>query len=186
MTGGASDVGRRKPAGSQWWMGAALALASAAAAADGATALPVEMLDGTRMTFPADLPARPVLLVVGFTRESSSGAEGWYRSASKDEVISGAVEVYQVFILEDVPKMFRGFAVNSIRKDVPAPLHGRFALVTEQSSEWKTLVASTDPDVPYVLLLDAKRNVVWRSDRKVDRPSLLALRSELETLGRLP
>lgn len=182
----ASVTGRILKSACNLLAGLMLLIMCAPASTQSTSLLPVEMLDGRKVMMPNGLPGRPVLLLVGFTRESSADVSAWYRSVGKDAVIADAVEIYQVVVLEDVPKLFRNFAINSIRKDVPEKMHGHFALVTEQSAGWKSLVSYANANSPYVLLLDKKRNIVWRSDVAVDRASLQALRSEVENMRNLP
>lgn len=182
-------TGARKGIGMPGIVACACVLAAlvATAAAQGASwTLPAETLDGRALVVPDDLPDRPALLIVGFTREAAIETSGWYRAIAQDGVVGQAASIHQVAILEDVPKPFRRFVIGGIRKDVPQALHGRFVLVVERSGAWKTLVSYAGRDAAYVLLLDRQRRIAWRGEGKVDAAALQSLRSEVENLRRSP
>lgn len=143
-------------------------------AAERVPSLPVETLAGASFEVPSAWPARPVLLVVGFSRVSADACRAW----SERLRTSGlrGLEVYQVAIIDEVPGMLRGMVASSIRKGVPTAFHGRFLLVTGQGQAWKKLADYGEPDAPYLLLFDARHTLRWHASGGLDDAAWQALR----------
>lgn len=160
--------------------------ATATAARHHLPPLPAKSLAGRDVLLPDDIGDRPALLIIGFTRASAERTADWRRRAAQDAVIDAGVAVYQVAVIEDVPRLFRGVVADGIRSEVPEPLHARFLVVTGQSRRWKELVDYGDSEAAYVLLLDRRREVAWRHAGQADDASTLALRRKVESLGRAP
>lgn len=143
--------------------------------------LPTRTLDDRSLRIPADLPAnRSPLLVVGFSMASRTQSASWQRCVAADAGLRREVDTYQVAVLEDVPKPFRGAVIAGIRGDVPATSHGRFLLVTSQQAEWKAWTKFAEPDAAYVLLVRGGV-VAWQSRGSCGANSLEALRRVLAT-----
>lgn len=144
--------------------------------------LPAETLSGTKLTVPRDLPKKPVLFVIGFSKASETQTSAWSR-ALKDSLSTDVVAVYSVSIIEDVPRLLRSFVVSSIRKGVPRALHERFLLISQQASEWKEMASyqAQRPDDAYLVLTNVAREVVWRVSGPVRETSLQSLARELKS-----
>lgn len=140
-------------------------------------ALPSRTLAGKAFVVPFDLPSKPAVLIVGFSRSSKSQTTAWSRRIAGDARLKGTVSVFQVAMLEDVPSFLRGFVTQGIRKSVPAALQGRFLVVTENTNAWKKLMAYAAPDSAYLAVLDAGHDVVWRTSGAPKAAALDALRA---------
>ena len=140
---------------------AALLALPAAVPASPLLQLPVEDLHGKASTLADAIAGRPAVLVVGFTRASSRPATAWSRRLRADRDLVGRVQLFQVVVLEQVPGLFRGMVVRSIRNDVPEPLHDQFLVVGKRSDDWKQLLEYTDGDVAYLALADPQRGLLW-------------------------
>jgi hypothetical protein len=157
-----------------------LAFATFVHAADRVPSLPAETLAGTPLAVPAAWPATPVVAVVGFSRASGDPCRAWserLRAAGLD-----GLAVYQVAVIDEVPGLLRGMVSSSIRKSVPSALHDRFLLVTEQGEAWKKLAGYARPDVPYVLLFDARHSLRWHAAGELDESAYRALRAAVSQL----
>jgi hypothetical protein len=159
---------------------AALLASSAAGAVAPHRALPAETLSGTKLTVPADLPETPVVFVIGFSKASKAQTRAWSRALTQ-RLAGGEAAVYSVSVIEDVPGFLRGFVAHSIRNSVPGPMHGRFLLVSQQSSAWKDLASCNGADDACLVLMDATRDVAWRTSGPVTEKKLQALTDALES-----
>lgn len=145
--------------------------------------LPTESLSEKSVLLPAGLPNIPCLLVVGFSEASRSQTEAWSRRA-ESVAAAGALAVYSVSVLEDVPGLLRGFVVRGIRNGVPERLHDRFLIVSKQSSEWKTMTAYAEPDLAYLVLMNSAHEIVWRAAGPVTDSGVQTLTKQLTDLAR--
>jgi CubicO group peptidase (beta-lactamase class C family) len=123
--------------------------------------LAVRTLQGTELKLPADLPAAPQLLVIGFTGDAREQTESWTRQATATFGRAGKVSIFEVAVL-DAPRLLHPLLVEGIRRGIPKPLRERFAVATQQVDQWKAVAGFDDPDTAYVLLLDAQHRVIWR------------------------
>ena len=162
---------------------AALLMCATFAAAGQPSALPTRALTGDRLVIPEDLPGRPSLLIVGFSRDSKSQTAAWSKRIEADPQLKGSILTYRVITLEDVPSPLRGFVTRSIRKEVPEPLQGSFLVVTEQTDAWKQWLAFSSPDAAYMALLDAGHQVVWRAVGELTDTLFQALQLEVAKLN---
>lgn len=105
-----------------------------------ASAMPtvdVEPLAGNSLTLPDDLPHRPCVFVVGFSKASRAQTMQWSQRLEQ-EPLAGKISVYSVAVLEDVPAFMRKFVVGGIRNGVPDALHDHFLVATSDTTAWKT------------------------------------------------
>lgn len=145
-------------------------------------AWPAETLAGAALVLPEALPAQPVLLIVGFSRGSREACRAWSERLRKPDRPAGLV-VYQAAVIDDVPRLFRGLVASGIRKGVPAALHDRFLLVTEQGQAWRALAGYAQPDAAYLLLFDARRELRWHASGPLDAARYAALRAAVRRLA---
>ncbi|QDH71173.1 hypothetical protein [Marilutibacter alkalisoli] len=143
----------------------------------------VQSLEGKQVRLPADLTPCPVLLVIGFTRASSTQTAAWSRRLAIHDACATGLVVYQVAMVEDIPAPFRGLAVRGMRKSVPAALHPRFLLIDAQTPQWRALAGYQDEDDAYLVLLDSDRKVLWRHAGALDPPAEAALQDAVAAAG---
>lgn len=146
-----------------WLVAGALGLGVTTAGAQAVMpALEVESLSGETLQLPADLPPKPTLLIVGFSREAREQTEPWTRRMTATRGRAASVSVRQVIVL-DAPKLLQGFIVDRLRGSVPRPMHERFLIERDNVDEWKQLAGYEAEDAAYLLLLDPQHRVIWRS-----------------------
>src|SRR5262245_527284 len=143
--------------GGEGMNGVVLALLSVAG-----LALPVVTLDGQARTFPKDAGAPRSIFVVTFAKSASKQAEEWTRSLQEAKGRVQA-EVFQVAVLEDVPRLFRSMARSGITRSVPAALHGHFWIAETASKQWKECAGMEAAGDAHVFVLDQRERVVWRA-----------------------
>jgi hypothetical protein len=146
-----------------------------AVATAGSLALSVQTLDGEARTFPRDADAPRSIFVVSFTKVASKAASAW-----TEKLLGAQPSVFQVTILEDVPKAFRSMAVSGIARSVPAAMHARFWIATAGAAAWKGCTDAENLKEPHVFALDDRDRIVWRAHGEVSEERL----QELKSLGR--
>ena len=130
-----------------------------------------------------DLPNIPCVLLVGFSKASRSQTEGWSRRL-ESMVVSDALAIYSVSVIEDVPTFLRNFVIGGMRGGVPKRLYDRFLVVSKQSLDWKTMTAYTEPDLAYLVLMNSRHEIVWHTRGSVTDSSIQALTTQLKDVAR--
>ena len=124
--------------------------------------LPVTTLDEKPRVFPRDVAAPRSVVIVTFTKTASTQGSQWSRrlDAMKGKV---PAEVFQVAVLEDVPRLFRSMAVSGIAKQIPARLRDHFWIATEAGRDWKSCTGNGPAAEAHVFVLDGRSHIVWRA-----------------------
>lgn len=143
-----------------------LLLAAAAAMSVVSLSLPAHTLDGDAKTFPQDAEAPRSIFVVTFTKAASEQGRAWtQRLGDLHERLTAPV--FQVSVIEDVPKMFRSSVISGMGHSVPKELHGRFWTAVSDSEKWKSVTASASPKEASVIVVDRRGEIVWRGHGEV-------------------
>jgi hypothetical protein len=145
-----------------------LALASVAG-----MSLPVSTIDGDVRSFPQDADLPRSVFVVTFTKAATGQGAAWSRKLRDAGEALGAA-VFQVSVIEDVPKMFRSSVISGMARQLPQPIHSRFWVAAEQCVE---LVSRREA---YVFVVDRRDRIVWRAHGDVTDARL----QEITTLPR--
>lgn len=153
---------------------ACLLAATSAFAASAMPTVRVEPLAGNSLTLPDDLPHRPCVFVVGFSKASRAQTMQWSQRL-EHESLADKASVYSVAVLEDVPALVRKFVVGGIRSGVPEALHNRFLVATSDAAAWKDAVSYSDADAAYLILVNAGRDIVWRASGPLTDAALRGL-----------
>lgn len=125
--------------------------------------LSVQVLTGSTLSLPDDLPAGVSILVVGFTQKAGDNTRPWAERLRKDFTRPDGFTVYSVAVLAGVPAFFRPLAVNAIRGSVSPSDRSRFLIADRDEAAWRLLVGYKLPDDPYVVTLDKAGNVLARA-----------------------
>ena len=133
--------------------------------------LPVQTLEGSSFAIVDDLEAATDILVVGFTQKAGSNTAPWTERLQRDFTRVDGFAVYTVAVLAGVPRLFRPFALNSIRAGVPPSRRGRFLIVDGDENAWRSLAGYRLPDDPYIVVLDRTGSVLDRESGLFDEKS---------------
>ena len=147
-------------------IGVTLALGAPVAISVSGLDLPVQTLDGQARSFPKDADEHRSIFIVTFTKAASAAAASWTRRLS-DTKAGLPAAIFQVSVIEDVPKMFRSSVVSGIRHSFPPDFHGRFWVSSANSAEWQRLTAAVSLKEPHVFVLDGRGDIVWRAHGEV-------------------
>jgi hypothetical protein len=138
-----------------------MAFSNLAGISQGMPATAGETLNGKRLELAEATRGHAVVLVAGFSREGGSGCGAWMKAIQADSSLVGVV-AYQIAMLEGAPGFIRGAIKNGMRKGLTAAEQDRFLVLTQDGKLWQRYFdVSTDKD-PYVVMIDAKGNIVWR------------------------
>lgn len=144
--------------------------------------LPVESLAARQLTVPEDLRNLPHLFIVGFSKASGFQATQWSRLV-EGRFLPSSLAIYNVSVIEDVPRLLRGLIVSSIRSGVPEQLHDRFLVASRQARDWKSLASYSEPDAAYLVLTNSNHQVVWRARGPATEAKVQALVEQVSALS---
>ena len=149
--------GTRKVAALAFLLAAALAVAQSHSAMP-----PIEgqSLAGRKVVLPDAAAGNIAVLIFGFTRASKTPTSDWAKKLRADFPSQSALDVYQIPVLEDVPRLIRGMVISGIKKGVPENERHHFVIVVQSEAELKKFVGYKEPDDAYLVLLDREGNVV--------------------------
>lgn len=142
-------------------------------------------LAGATVHLPADLRGRPGLLVLGFSRSSSQQTKPWADAIDRDFGSDRKLAFYQLPMLQQLPRVMRGFVLQGIRKPLSSADRARFVPVFDKEADWKVAARFSAPDDAYVLLVNGLGQVQARSQGVFREDKYRALQRQATALGRL-
>lgn len=120
-------------------------------------------LTGGQIDLPASLQGKVGVLVVGFSRDSRAQATAWGKRLYDDFSHSPDVLYFELPVLEDVPRLLRGFVLRAIAREVSPAAQAHFLPISSNQAQWKSVAHFADPDAAYVLVVDPSGNVQWQT-----------------------
>jgi hypothetical protein len=135
-------------------------------------------LDGTTVILPD--PRMPVVVIVGFSRASSSQVAMWGKQLIYRSWNGKQATVYEGAMLASVPRAFRSLVTRAIRKDVPDHAQSHFVVLTSDEQEWKKLAGVADDNDAYVLLIDTTGKLRWKTHGSIDETKATELEHQIE------
>lgn len=150
-------IGIRKVAALAFLLAAALAVSQSHSAMP-----PIEgqSLAGRKVVLPDAAAGNLAVLIFGFTRASKTPTSDWAKKLRADFPGQSALDVYQIPVLEDVPRLIRGMVISGIKKGVPENERNHFVIVVQSEAELKNFVGYKEPNDAYLVVLDRKGNVI--------------------------
>jgi len=118
-------------------------------------------LSGESVSLPRDTRGHPAMLIIGFSKAASKITRPWLEGCRAPAVkSSGAgVNCYDVRMLEDVPKFFRGMMERGMRNGLPVDLQRQTLLVYSENDAWRRRVGAADDKTAYVIGCDKEGRV---------------------------
>ena len=144
------------------------AIAGPLCAAQGMPVTAGETLSGKHIVLADATRDHAAVLVAGFSHEGGNGTGPWVKALRADKALEG-VAVYQVAMLEGAPGFIRGAIKSSMRKGTAAAEQDMFVVLTQDDKLWRQYFGVTTDKEPYVVLLDAKGNVMWHGHGPADK-----------------
>ncbi len=139
-----------------------------------------ESFSGRKVVLPGDARGKAAVLVLGFSKASKGPTSDWTRKLSAD--FAGRAEIYQLPVLENVPRLIRGMVISSMKKGVPENRRDHFVPVLQGEAELKKFVNYNEPDDAYLAVLDRLGNVVQQLHGALSDSAYSSLRAQVEAL----
>ena len=140
-----------------------------------------ESLAGQKVVLPDAAAGKVAVFIFGFTKASKVPTSAW---ASKVLAEFGArpdFELYQLPVLEDVPRFVRGMAISGIKKGVQENRRDHFVPILQHEAELKKFVQYHEPDDAYLVVLSRTVNIVYQSHGAPSEANYPRLRAEIES-----
>jgi ATP synthase subunit 10 len=138
-------------------------------------------IDGSSVGFPDAANGKPLLLVIGFSHQSSDPCRAWDKRLSPLYLNSSRILYYQAADLQGVPSLITKMILHGMRKEIPANEHSRFILLQANENEWKSVAKFSAPYEPYILLANPAGHIVWQTHGAVTDEQFDALQAAIRT-----
>ena len=125
-------------------------------------ALEATTLNGDPAALPRDAKGHPAVIVMGFSKAATKVTRPWLdncRTAAASKPGGSTVSCYDVRMLEDVPRSFRGMVERSMKSGYPIELQRQTLLVYIGNDAWRERVGATDAKSAYVIACDKEGRV---------------------------
>ena len=144
--------------------------------------------DGHAVELPRDLPGTATVLVLGFTRSSEGATTVWGTKVRRELVRPPAIDAFAMPMLAEIPAFLRGLVIRSIRHKVPDIERPNFVPLTSDEDAWKQLAGFVPDasDAAYVLLVDRKGAVRWRTHAECTAETFAQLSAEAQKVAGPP
>jgi len=141
-----------------------------------------ESLAGHPVVLPDAASGKVAVLIFGFSKASKGPTSAW---ASKFQIDLGTrpdFEVYQLPVLEAVPRLIRGMIISGMKKDVPENKRDHFVPILQGEGELKKFVHYNEPDDAYLVVLNRSGKPVEMTHGAASDASYPQLRTEIESV----
>jgi hypothetical protein len=139
-----------------------------------------ESLAGRKVVLPDAASGKIAVLVFGFTKASKAQTSAWASKLQADFGTRAGFELYQLPVLEDVPRMVRGMVISGMKKGVADDKRDHFVPVLQGEAELKKLVGYKEADDAYLVVLGRAGNILEQSHGAPDDANHARLRADLE------
>ena len=137
---------------------------------------------GHKVVLPDAAAGKVAVLIFGFTKASKIPTGAWADKLLADFGTRPGVELYQLPVLEEVPRLFRGMVISGIRKGVAENKRDHFVPILQGEAELKKLVHYQEPDDAYLVLLSRGGNIVQQIHGTPTEAKYSQVRSAIESL----
>lgn len=162
-----------------------VALTSAAAQSPADMPMPKvegESLAGHHIVLPDAASGKVAVLIFGFSKASKVPTAAWAKKISIDFRSQSDFVLYQLPVLEDVPRLVRGMVISSIRKGIPDETRDRFVPILNGEAELKKLVSYKEQDDAYLIVLSRAGKIAAQMHGPVTDAAYAPLKTKLESL----
>jgi hypothetical protein len=141
-----------------------------------------ESLSGRRVMLPDDAKGKIAVLVFGFTKASKGPTSAWGDRVFTEFGAQHGCALYQLPVLEDVPRFIRGMIISGMKKGVKENMRDHFVPVLKGESELKKLVSYKEPDDAYLIVLNPSGQIARQMHGPFSDFAYEALRREILAL----
>jgi hypothetical protein len=135
-----------------------------------------------KVDLPEALHGKVGIFIIGFSQDSREAVTAWGKKLANDFYDSPTVAFYEMPVLASVPKLLRGFVEGRIKASVSDRGKPHFLPITENESAWRSLVHFSDPNLPYIVLVDEQGTVRWQTQGALTDATYATLKQQVDTL----
>ena len=140
-----------------------------------------ESFSGRKVVLPDAAAGKVAVLIFGFTKASKVPTSAWAEKLQAEFGTRSEFELYQLPVLEDVPRLFRGMVISGIRKGVADNKRDHFVPILQGEAELKRLVHYNEADDAYLVVLDRSGNILEQSHGSPDMTNYPRLQTRIES-----
>ncbi len=162
----------------------AFLLAAGTAVAQGIQPMPRiegDSFAGHHVVLPDAAAGKIAVLIFGFSKASKAPTSDWEKKISTDFASRPAFEVYQLPVLEDVPRFIRGMVISSIKKGIPENKRDHFVPILQGEAALKKLVGYKEQDDAYLVLLDFDGKIAAQTHGPLTDAAYSQLRAQIDS-----
>lgn len=139
-------------------------------------------LAGNKVVLPDAASGKITVLIFGFTRASKNPTSDWAKKIRTDFGSESRLDLYQIPVLEQVPRLIRGMVVSGIKKGVPENQRDHFVIVVQSESELRKFVGYKEPDDAYLIILASNGEVAQQVRGRPEAQLYSRLKEKLQSL----
>jgi hypothetical protein len=136
---------------------------------------------GQKILLPDAAAGKVTVLIFGFTKSSKAPTSAWGDKLNADFGTRPDFTLYQLPVLEDVPRLLRGMVISGIKKGVPENKREHFVPILQGEAELKSFVHYHEPDDAYLVVLGRTGEILSQIHGSPDNGNYARLRAELES-----
>lgn len=141
-----------------------------------------DSLAGRKVVFPDATKGHVAVLIFGFSRKSKESTAAWGDKLASEFGTQADPEVYQLPVLEDVPRFIRGMVISGIKKGIKEDERGHFVPIVQGESELKKLVGYKEPDDAYLIVLNREGQIVRQTHGPFSNAAYSEIRGAIQSL----
>jgi hypothetical protein len=141
-----------------------------------------ENFAGHKVMLPDDAKGKVAVLVFGFTKASKGPTSAWGEKIFSEFSNQAGFELYQLPVLEDVPRFVRGMVISGMKKGIKENMRDHFVPIFQSESELKNLVSYKEPDDAYLVVLDPSGKIIRQMHGPFSDAAYEQLRKEIQAL----
>lgn len=143
-----------------------------------------ESLAGSKVVLPEAAKGKVAVLILGFTKASKEPTTAWATRLNSQLGSQPDFGLWQLPVLEDVPRLLRGMVTSGMKKNVPENFRDHFVPIFEREAELKKLVNYRDANDAYLIVLDRSSQIVQQLHSASPQAAYAQLGSEIQSLLR--
>ena len=115
-------------------------------------------------------------------KASKEPTKAWAERVFSEFGAQAGFELYQLPVLEDVPRFFRGMVISGIKKGIPENMRDHFVPILQGEADLKKLVGYKEADDAYLVTLNAAGQIVQQRHGAFSDAAYAQLRGEIQAL----
>lgn len=141
-----------------------------------------ESFTGQKVVLPDAARGKVAVLIFGFTKASKEPTSAWANKIQSEFGSRHGFVLYQLPVLESVPRFIRGMVISSIKKGVSENMRAQFVPILQNEAQLKKLVKYKEADDAYLVVLDPNGQVALQTDGQFSEEAYGEFRTHLTLL----